>query len=110
MLLDNVFFAIDSYDIQPKSHTELEQLTQLLKENPQLKIETRGHTDNTGLEEYNMTLSTNRAKSVFQYLINQGIKEWRLSYKGYGSTVPIADNSTEKGRSKNRRTEAMVIK
>lgn len=110
MLLDNVFFETNSYNIQAKSFTELEQLTQLLKENPQLKIEIRGHTDNTGSNEYNVTLSTNRAKSVSQYLITQGIKEWRLSYKGYGSSVSIADNSTEKGRSENRRTEAMVVK
>lgn len=110
MLLDNVFFDSDSYNIQPQSFTELEQLSNLLKENPHLKIEIRGHTDSTGSEEHNVLLSTNRAKAVFQYLLNQDIKEWRLSFKGYGSTIPISDNSTEKGRSQNRRTEAMVIK
>lgn len=110
MVLDNVFFETDSYSLLPNSYPELEQLLLLLTENPQLKIEIRGHTDNIGAEEYNQQLSSQRAEAVYQYLIQKGIKKWRLTFKGYGSTHPIANNTLEEGRAKNRRTEAMIIK
>lgn len=110
MVLDNVFFATDSYEIQPESYPELEQLLLLLSENPQIKVEIRGHTDNVGTEVYNKELSKNRAGAVYNYLIKKGIKSWRLSFEGYGSSQPVADNDSAEGRAKNRRTEAMIVK
>jgi len=80
-----------------------------LNTNPNLKIEIGGHTDNVGSKAYNKTLSENRAKSVYTYLISKGIDKDRLSYKGYDFSIPIADNATEEGRALNRRTEFKVI-
>ena len=82
---------------------------QLLKDNPTVKIEISGHTDNVGKPSDNLTLSNNRAKSVVNYLITKGISAQRLVAKGYGETKPVADNKTEEGRAKNRRTELKVI-
>ena len=93
----------------PISLIELDKLLQILNENPSLKVEISGHTDNIGKAEDNNKLSTNRAKSVVDYLVNKGIIINRLSYKGYGSTKPIAENTTEKGRAQNRRTEFMIV-
>jgi outer membrane protein OmpA-like peptidoglycan-associated protein len=79
-----------------------------MENNPTLKIEIQGHTDNTGTDEKNKALSENRAKSVYQYLIDKGVSAGRLSYKGYASSKPIGPNNTESGRAKNRRTEFVV--
>ena len=81
-----------------------------MQNNPEVSIEIGGHTDNKGSAAYNKTLSENRAKSVYDYLIDNGIDTDRLTYKGYGFEEPIADNQTEKGRAKNRRTEFKIIK
>ena len=80
-----------------------------MSSNQNLKIEIGGHTDNQGNDEYNMNLSLERAKSVYNYLISKGISADRMSYKGYGETKPIASNDTEEGRQLNRRTEFKVI-
>ncbi|MDM8159470.1 OmpA family protein [Labilibaculum sp. K2S] len=109
IVLRNVFFDIDSWDILSKSEIELTRLYDLLAAYPKLKIEIAGHTDNTGTEDYNLNLSNNRAKAVCDYLISKGIDAARLSFKGYGASHPIADNETEEGRSLNRRTEFKVI-
>ncbi|NJO91598.1 MAG: OmpA family protein [Chloroflexia bacterium] len=74
-----------------------------------LSIEIQGHTDNQGTEAYNLKLSTNRAKSVYDYLLKSGIKKEKLSYKGYGFKIPKASNLTEEGRAQNRRTEFKVL-
>ena len=87
---------------------ELEKLLMLLKKNPSLKIEISGHTDNVGSAEHNHELSRNRAKAVYDYLVQQQIAPARLSYEGYGFDKPIDDNSTEPGRANNRRTEFRV--
>ncbi|WP_321321298.1 OmpA family protein [Labilibaculum sp.] len=109
IVLRNVFFDIDSWDILSKSEIELTRLYNLLLTYPKLKIEIAGHTDDTGTENYNLKLSNNRAKAVCDYLIIKGIDETRLSFKGYGALYPIADNETEEGRSLNRRTEFKVV-
>ncbi len=88
---------------------ELDKIVQLLNDNPTLKIQISGHTDNVGKPADNLALSNNRAKTVVSYLINKGISPQRLSYKGFGETQPVADNKTEEGRAKNRRTEMKVI-
>ena len=74
-----------------------------------MKIEIGGHTDNKGTSEYNKSLSHNRAKAVYEYLIEKGIAANRLSYKGYGESKPIDTNETDEGRANNRRTEFKVI-
>jgi outer membrane protein OmpA-like peptidoglycan-associated protein len=79
-----------------------------MEKNPGLKIEIGGHTDNTGGDEKNRLLSENRAKNVYDYLIAKGVAEDRLTYKGYGSTKPVAPNTTPEGKAKNRRTEFIV--
>lgn len=81
----------------------------MLKDNPTLKIQISGHTDNSGKPADNIRLSENRAKSVTSYLIAGGILPARLSSKGWGDTQPIADNSTPEGKAKNRRTDLKVL-
>lgn len=107
--LNNVFFATAKYELRNESVSELDKLVELLKGKTNLKIEIDGHTDNQGDEQANQTLSTNRAKAVYNYLIDKGIAKERLSFKGYGSSKPAANNNTEAGRAKNRRTEFRVL-
>lgn len=109
VVLNNIFFDTDKFDLKPKSEAELEILMTFLVENSILNIEISGHTDNKGGKAHNMTLSNNRAKAVYDYLVNKGIDGNRLSYKGYGDTKPIDSNDTESGRARNRRTEFMIV-
>ena len=104
----NIQFRTNSYQLLPVSLIELDKLLQVLNDNPALKIQIDGHTDNIGKESDNLILSSNRAKSVVDYLVSKGIDSKRLSFKGYGSSKPVADNVSEEGRSKNRRTEFEV--
>ncbi|MDX1666759.1 MAG: OmpA family protein, partial [Saprospiraceae bacterium] len=109
VVLRNVFFETGSAELKPKSRGELNRLVDLLRKNPDLQIRINGHTDEVGTEEDNQKLSEARAKAVFSYLIAEGISEQRLSYQGFGESMPIASNETEEGRRKNRRTEFEVI-
>ena len=109
VVINNVFFDTDKSMLKPESNAELQVLAQFLRDNADVRIEIGGHTDNTGSEERNLELSQNRAKAVYDFLISSGINSSRLSYKGYASSKPIADNDTDEGRSKNRRTEFKVI-
>ncbi len=109
MLLSNVFYEIDSYELKKESVAELNKLTNLLKENKELAVEIGGYTDSTGADNYNLVLSEKRAKSVVDYLINNGIDSERLKFKGYGNASPIGDNVTFEGRKLNRRTEVQII-
>lgn len=106
---NNVQFATNSYQLQPAAYVELDKLLQVLIENPSLKVEIGGHTDNIGKPEDNLVLSTNRAKAIVEYLTGKGIDASRMSYKGYGATQPVADNATEAGRARNRRTTFTVV-
>ncbi len=108
VVLNNVFFDVNSYELRPESEVELKRMVKWLSEQENVKIQISGHTDNTGNADANNTLSKNRAKAVFDYLVEQGISADRLTYKGYGASKPIAENSTEEGRQKNRRTEYQV--
>ena len=108
-VLKNIFFETNKYELKPESQTELDQVVQLLKDNPSLHIQISGHTDNSGKTTDNKTLSENRARAVTAYLITKGITQTRLAFKGFGDTVPLADNATQEGRAKNRRTELKVI-
>lgn len=109
IVLKNIFFDVNKFDLKPESQVELDKLIQLLNENPSLKIEISGHTDNVGKPADNLLLSNNRAKSVVNYLIGKNISASRLIAKGYGETKPVADNKTEEGKALNRRTEMKVI-
>jgi outer membrane protein OmpA-like peptidoglycan-associated protein len=91
--------------IKPESKPIIEQIVQMLKSNPDLKLSVEGHTDNVGNPKSNKTLSDDRAKAVVSAIVAQGIDAKRLSTAGYGQDKPIADNKTEEGRAKNRRVE-----
>ena len=110
VILKNVFFETDKFDLKDESKGELNKLVGFLKNNPTLKIELSGHTDNVGDDKKNQVLSENRAKSVYNYLVSNGIPKERLTHKGYGETRPIEkDQSTPENRAKNRRTEFKII-
>jgi outer membrane protein OmpA-like peptidoglycan-associated protein len=110
IVLENIFFKSGSSEILPASEPELSRWIKTLLEFPEITIEIRGHTDDVGEMEYNQQLSEARAKAVYDYLGQRGIAPERLAYKGFGEARPIADNQTEEGRRKNRRTEFIVIR
>ncbi len=107
--LKNIFFDFGSDKIRKTSYAELNEVVKYLKQNPNIKIEIGGHTDNIGSEKFNKQLSLNRARAVAAYLINNGISADRIKTKGYGFSKPIAPNDTEEGRAKNRRVELKII-
>ncbi len=109
VILKNIFFDVGKFELKPESQVELEKLVQMLTENPTLKIEISGYTDNVGKPADNLVLSNNRAKSVVTYLVSKSITVQRLTAKGYGETKPMVDNKTEEGRALNRRTEMKVV-
>ena len=109
VILKNIFFDTDKYDLKPESYIELEKLLQLLQTNSSLRIEISGHTDSIGSEKHNLGLSQNRAKAVFDYLIAKGISYDRMTYFGFGFSQPIDTNKTETGRANNRRTEFRIV-
>jgi outer membrane protein OmpA-like peptidoglycan-associated protein/tetratricopeptide (TPR) repeat protein len=109
IVLKNIFFETGSAKLKNESILELNMLKNLLTENPTLKIQINGHTDNVGNDADNMSLSNNRAKAVFDFLIQQKIESNRLIFKGFGESTPIATNDTPEGRQQNRRTEYQII-
>lgn len=108
VVLRNIFFETGSAELKPESYVELDKLVELLTQNPKIKIEIAGHTDNVGAKDANMKLSDQRAKSVSNYLESKGILSSRLTNKGYGDTKPVDDNNTVEGRANNRRTEFKI--
>ncbi|MBQ1836621.1 MAG: OmpA family protein, partial [Paludibacteraceae bacterium] len=108
--LHNIFFDFDKSTLKKDSYAELNRLIKFMNENPKVTIELAGHTDSKGSREYNLKLSDARAKSVATYMISKGIEADRITSKGYGPDKPIADNSTDEGRAKNRRTEIIITK
>lgn len=109
IVLKNIFFATASAVLKPESQGEIQALSELLTQNPTLRIQLNGHTDNVGDDATNVTLSENRAKAVFDALTKLGIDAQRLRYKGFGKTLPIDSNDTVVGRQNNRRTEFVVF-
>ncbi len=109
IVLKNIFFDVSQFELKPQSRVEMDELVQLLNENPSLRIEISGHTDNAGKPADNLLLSNNRAKEVVNYLVSKNIASQRLTAKGYGETKPIANNHSEEGRAMNRRTEMKVV-
>lgn len=109
VVLNNIFFDTDKYELKEKSTPELQKMLRLLNENPQVRIQVSGHTDNVGASDYNQQLSLKRATSVYQYLIDHGVDKKRVQFKGFGATRPVADNNTEAGRQQNRRIEVAIV-
>jgi outer membrane protein OmpA-like peptidoglycan-associated protein len=109
LMLSNVFYEFDSWEIKKESYSELNNLVRLLSDNKKIIIEISGYTDAIGTDKYNLDLSEKRARSVMEYLISKGIIAKRLRFKGYGAASPIGNNVTNDGRKLNRRTEVKII-
>ena len=109
VVLRNIFYETDKYDLKDESHAELNKMIAFMKKNPKVKVEVSGHTDNTGSKPHNQELSENRAKAVVDYLVNNGVDKSRITFKGYADTKPIATNATEAGKAQNRRTEFTIV-
>ena len=107
--LNNIYFSFNSDTLDTRSKFVLDDFAAYLKDNSHLKIRIDGHTDDIDTQEFNMDLSIRRAKAVRDYLIGKGIPKAKISYKGYGETVPVSDNITEEGRALNRRTEFVIV-
>jgi outer membrane protein OmpA-like peptidoglycan-associated protein len=109
IILKNVFYEVDSFALKTESEAELNKVVKFLQQNPHIRIEISGHTDNTGNPDYNQLLSENRAKTAASYLVAASIRSERIVSKGYGMNTPVATNDTEAGRALNRRTELKII-
>ena len=104
-----ITFPINSYAIQPQFYSTLDQVAQTLNAYPSTLIDVYGHTDPSGGDAINVPLSKNRAEAVATYLSQRGVNRTRIATQGFGSSQPIADNSTETGRQQNRRVELRVV-
>ncbi|MCG8699536.1 MAG: OmpA family protein [Bacteroidales bacterium] len=103
-----IFFEVDKADLMPSSINELNRLLVFLQNNPGIQIEIHGHTDSDASEEWNLDLSKRRAVSVKEFLIQHGISKERLYTKAFGESKPIAPNTSEQGKQKNRRVEIRI--
>jgi outer membrane protein OmpA-like peptidoglycan-associated protein len=104
-----ITFPINSAQIQPQFYGTLDQIAQTLVTYPSTLVDVYGHTDPTGGDRINIPLSQNRAQSVANYLVQRGVNSARIATRGFGSSQPIADNSTEAGRAANRRVELRIV-
>jgi outer membrane protein OmpA-like peptidoglycan-associated protein len=104
----NILFGFNQSNLSSEAKTNLDKLVTILNSNPDTNIEIQGHTDDKGSDTYNMTLSEKRAKAVSDHLISKAIATSRVTTKGFGESVPKADNSTEEGRAQNRRVEFLI--
>jgi len=109
VVLKNIFFDLGKAKLRTESYTELSNVLQLMRENPTLRIEVSGHTDNTGTKKENKQLSAARAKAVATYLTDNGVDASRIESVGYGSDQPVVSNKTKAGRQQNRRVEFKII-
>jgi outer membrane protein OmpA-like peptidoglycan-associated protein len=109
VVLNNIFFDTDKFDLGEKSITELDKIGRFLKESPDIRVEISGHTDDQGADSYNQQLSQKRAKAVRDYLVSKGIDLKRLKEVGYGSKRPLRPNDSEASRQANRRIEFRII-
>ena len=105
----NVTFAVDSSAISPAFQATLGEVANTLSRYEKSYVDVLGHTDSTGSDAYNQSLSERRAESVANFLANSGVQRARLATKGYGESQPIASNSTEEGRAANRRVEIKIV-
>ncbi len=108
--INNIYYNTNSAELDPRSVIVIDEFAEYLKANPKIKIEIHGHTDNVGNEKDNLALSTNRALTVRDLLIKKGVDASKIvAYKGFGASKPVADNATEEGKRKNRRTEFLIV-
>ncbi|MEH6714196.1 OmpA family protein [Parasphingorhabdus flavimaris] len=105
----NVTFGVDSSAISPTFQTTLSNVADTLSRYEKSYVDVLGHTDSTGSDAYNQSLSERRAESVANFLANSGVQRARLATRGYGESQPIASNSTEEGRAANRRVEIKIV-
>ena len=108
--LQNIYFDFDRTTLKDESFPELNKVVEFLKQNETVEIEISGHTDNRGSDEYNVNLSQGRSQAVVDYIIGQGIDEFRIVAHGYGETKAIDTNDTDAGRANNRRVEFTILK
>lgn len=104
-----ITFDVDRYDVKPQFQSTLNEVAQTLSQYNQTYIDVLGHTDSTGSDAYNQSLSERRAQSVANYLASRGVAPARMATRGFGESQPIADNGTEYGRAQNRRVEIKVV-
>lgn len=104
-----ITFPFNRFDIQPQFQSTLNEVAQTLNAYPSTMIDVLGHTDSVGSDAYNQTLSERRAQSVADYLMARGVSRARIATRGYGESMPIADNATDAGRAANRRVEIKVV-
>ncbi|NOR33994.1 MAG: OmpA family protein [Bacteroidales bacterium] len=109
VVLDHIYFETGKAILRPESEKALNQVLRFLENNPSMRVEISGHTDNTGSLRINQKLSRDRASSVVNYLVGKGIPQEMLESKGYADTQPVAENNTTEGRTKNRRVEFKVL-
>lgn len=107
--LKDIYFEHDKWELMPRSYVELKKLLKIMNQNPQMAIEICGHTDNTGTDDYNLSLSEKRAKAVVEFLTKNGINPSRTEFRGCGSNQPVASNATATGRQMNRRVEFIIL-
>jgi outer membrane protein OmpA-like peptidoglycan-associated protein len=106
--MGDVLFDVGKYDLRPEAREKLAKLSGIVLAHPGLRLEVEGHTDNTGSDELNQTLSERRAETVRGYLVDQGLAGDSVMSKGFGKAMPVADNGTPAGRQRNRRVEIVV--
>jgi len=106
--LNDINFSTDSYELSDNAKYVIEEFMLYLEDNPRVKIDIQGHTDNAGNPEANLLLSKNRSKVVYNYLVSMGISSSRMTYHGFGETKPLQSNFTEEGMAKNRRTVFVI--
>ncbi|WP_394369449.1 OmpA family protein [Fulvivirga lutea] len=107
--LDNIYFDFDNATLRPESAPQLNKVIKFLEDNKKIKIQLDGHTCSIGKDDYNQKLSEDRARAVLEYLVDNGIKDKRLSSFGFGETKPRETNEDESGREKNRRVEFVIL-
>ena len=107
--IQNLYFDANQFAVKAECESTLSEVYNFLSKNPKVIVEIAGHTNNRPSDTYANTLSANRAKAVYEWLIQRGIPEKRVQFKGYGKTMPIAPNTTEEGRKKNQRVEVRVL-
>ncbi|MFA6570128.1 MAG: OmpA family protein [Bacteroidota bacterium] len=110
LVLNNIFFDHDSYELKSESYSELDRLMDFIKNRTKKIIQISGHTDSDGERYYNQKLSLNRAQAVVDYLVSKGIKKTNIRAKGFGPDKPVATNESEDGKAKNRRVEFNIVK
>ena len=108
-LPDGVTFDVGSVTLKPAFRETLDRVADSLIQYPDSLVDVYGHTDSTGSDAFNQTLSENRARTVMNYLVSKGVPAARLRSQGFGETMPVADNATAEGRAKNRRVEIKIV-